>query len=280
MAVLEVADLVVQLGGRRVLDGVSLVVEAGERVCLLGASGSGKSVTARVVVGQPPNGARVSGRVRLGGTDVTDLRTSRRPRPARAAMVFQDSSAALHPLIPIGRQLVAALTAGAVPTGQAPERAVELLEAVGLPAAATLVRRFPAQLSGGQRQRVCVAHAMATRSPLLVADEPTTALDMVSQAQLLEALRSYTSSGTPDTSADDSAAGPGAPGLLFITHDLAVATSLCDRLVVLAEGRVVDSGAVAEVVARPSHPYTAALVAAARGVALPPGTWPITAAAA
>lgn len=280
MAVLEVADLVVQLGGRRVLDGLNLVVEAGERVCLLGASGSGKSVTARVVVGQPPTGARVAGRVRLGGTDVTNLRTSRRPRPARAAMVFQDSSAALHPLIPIGRQLVAALTVGAVPTGQAPERAVELLEAVGLPAAATLVRRFPAQLSGGQRQRVCVAHAMATRSPLLVADEPTTALDMVSQAQLLEALRSYTSARAPDTFADDSAAGPVAPGLLFITHDLAVATSLCDRLVVLAEGRVVDSGAVAEVVARPSHPYTAALVAAARGVALPPGTWPITGAAA
>lgn len=265
MPVLEVNDLTVDFGGRPVLDGVNLVVEAGERVCLLGASGSGKTVTAAVVVGQPPTGARVSGQVKIQGTDVTGLGTSRRPRSARAARVFQDSSAALHPLIPVGRQLAVALTAGGATAGGARARSVELLAAVGLPAPETLARRFPAQLSGGQRQRVCVAHAMATKSPLLVADEPTTALDTVSQAQLLEALRSYTTQQTSN-----------APGLLFITHDLPAAASLCDRLVVLAEGRVVEHGPAAEVVLRPTHRYTASLVEAARSTALPTGTWPAT----
>ncbi len=210
---LAVQGLGVEIGGRRVLDGIDLDVGPQERVALLGASGSGKSLTAAAVLGRLPHGAAARGSVRIGGTEVLGVPAARRGRSAGVAAVFQDSRTALNPLVRTGVQLVAPLRHH---SGRSPEEArsaaVEMLAAVGLDDPLRVLRGYPGELSGGQRQRVCIALALACQPQLLLVDEPTTALDVVSQHQVLQVL-------------DERMAASDA-GLLFITHDLAAAAQL------------------------------------------------------
>ena len=246
--------LSVRLGGSPVVRDVDLTVGATERVALIGASGSGKSLTAGAVLGVLPSGAEVSGQVLVGGVDVTGVHPVRRPPAARVAAVGQDPAAALNPLVPVGAQLALPLRHRGLRGRTLDQERTALLASVGL--TDDRVRHSsPGELSGGQRQRVCLAMALASRAGLLVADEPTTALDLVTQAQVVTVLRAATH-GT---------------ALLFITHDLAVAAALCDRAVVLHRGAVVEDAPMAQLLAAPRHAQTAALVSAARAGALPVG---------
>ncbi|MCZ2820594.1 ABC transporter ATP-binding protein [Modestobacter sp. VKM Ac-2977] len=252
-AALVVDDLAVSLGGLELVRGVRLEIATTERVALIGASGSGKSLTAAAILGTLPVGAEVRGSVRVAGADVTRLPPPRRPGTARVAAVGQDPAAALNPLVPVGAQLALPLRnhRGLHGAALASERA-RLLAAVGLDDADRVRHSYPGELSGGQRQRVCIAMALASRAGLLVADEPTTALDLVTQAQVVAVLRG---------ASRDAA-------LLFITHDIAVAASLCDRAVVLHEGTVVEDAPITRLLAAPQHEQSAVLVNAARAGAL------------
>jgi len=249
LPLLSIDRLDLSLGGDRLLDGVSFDMFRGECVGLLGRSGSGKSLTARAALGLLPQDAAVSGKIRINGTDVTHMHALSRPKMARAAMVMQDSLSALNPLCTIGYQLEQPLRRRGASRGDARTAAVALLARVGLAPKITL--RCSPELSGGQRQRVCIAMALASDAPLIVADEPTTALDVITQAQVLKVLRDVTSA-------------PGGPGLLFITHDLHAAFHLCDRVLVIETGRIVEAGQMAQILAAPRHAYTCRLVTAAR----------------
>ncbi|WP_043670413.1 ABC transporter ATP-binding protein [Clavibacter michiganensis] len=254
---LDVRALSVRIGGTPLVHDVDLTVGAGERVALIGASGSGKSLTAQAVLGTLPPGSAVDGVVELGGRAMRPA--SPRQRLGRVAAVQQDSLAALNPLVTVGAQLVGALQAarargsaadaGLLTRADARREVVALLDEVGLEDAAGVVPAFAAELSGGQRQRVCLALALLCDADLLVADEPTTALDVVTQARVVDVIRRRL-----DASGQ---------ALLFITHDLAVAAALCDRVVVLEAGRVVESASMRDLVRRPRHEYSRALVAAA-----------------
>ncbi|PJF09223.1 dipeptide/oligopeptide/nickel ABC transporter permease/ATP-binding protein [Pseudorhodobacter sp. MZDSW-24AT] len=248
-------------------------VHSGETVALVGESGSGKTLTSLALMGLLPDQLGISrGQALFRGRDgrVTDLAQLdedgfRRFRGAEISMVFQDAAAALNPVHRIGDQLAEALR----DTGDAQEisrRVVDLLRHVGIPDPERRQRAYPHELSGGQRQRAMIALAVANAPRLLIADEPTTALDPTIQAQILHLFQKL-KSDTPDM------------GLIFVTHDLAVVAEIADRVVVMYAGEVVESGPVAQVFARPRHPYTAALIAsvpegaADRLVAIP-GTVP------
>ncbi|HWS35637.1 MAG TPA: ATP-binding cassette domain-containing protein [Actinoplanes sp.] len=299
--------------------GIGFDVAAGERVAVVGASGSGKSLTAKALLGALPAGLTVTGGIRIGGVEVRNVPCDRRAAGQRLGFVPQDTFLALHPLIAVGDQVALALrptgeqavspsgaagmraasrrgVAGEQATaprttgrlrwwgaerraaaGRRRERVAELLEAVGLPDAEGIVGRHPGELSGGQRQRICLAIALASRPPLVIADEPTTALDMITQDGIVRLLRERTGNsgdagpgdegGRAGEAGQDRAAGRGVeagPGLLFITHDLAVAAALCERVIVMDDGVIVEDGAVGAVIAGGSHPRTRALVEAAR----------------
>ncbi|OUE26287.1 putative D,D-dipeptide transport ATP-binding protein DdpD [Clavibacter michiganensis] len=254
---LDVRALSVRIGRTPLVHGVDLRVDAGERVALVGASGSGKSLTAQAVLGTLPAGSAVDGVVELGGRAVRP--GSPRQRLGRVAAVQQDSLAALNPLVTVGAQLVGALRAarargsaadaGLLTRADARLEVMALLDEVGLEDPAGVLPAFAAELSGGQRQRVCLALALLCGADLLLADEPTTALDVVTQARVVDVIRRRLD-----------ATGQ---ALLFITHDLAVAAALCDRVVVLEAGRVVESASMRDLVRRPRHAYSRALVAAA-----------------
>ena len=229
---LVVENLRIDAGRTRIVDGVSFEIPTGRRVGLLGASGSGKSSIASALVGYLPPGITCSGRVVVDGHDVAGVPTPRRPRTARPAMVFQDSATALNPMVTVGRQL------------RTPEAAA-LLARVGLHDTARVLASHPLELSGGQRQRVCIAMALARESSLVIADEPTTALDVLSQARVLDALRQV-------------------PSLLLITHDIAVAAQLCDHLLVLDSGRIIESGSTATVLKNPCSDRTRQMIDVAR----------------
>ncbi|MFC4063593.1 ATP-binding cassette domain-containing protein [Actinoplanes subglobosus] len=251
---LNVSRLSVRIGDRAVVDDVDLTVMPGETVGVIGGSGSGKTLTALAVLGLLPAAASRQGRIEFDGTDlcVAPERHLRRIRGARIGFVGQDALAALNPLATVGRHLRIPLRRHRGLSRTASAHAVtELLDQVGLPADAA--RTYPAQLSGGQRQRVAIAMAIASRPALLIADEPTSALDPPTQAGILDVLRALpmTADGAP-------------AALLLISHDLAVAGQICDRLVVMHDGRVVETGDTAGIVATPQHPYTQALVASAR----------------
>ncbi|WP_299951575.1 ABC transporter ATP-binding protein [uncultured Modestobacter sp.] len=251
---LVVDGLSVSLGGRELVRGVRLEVGATERVALIGASGSGKSLTAAAVLGTLPAGAQVRGSVQVAGVEVTGRPPARRPAAARVAAVGQDPAAALNPLVPVGAQLALPLRNHRGLRGaELARQRTELLAAVGLDDAERVLHSSPGELSGGQRQRVCIAMALASRAGLLVADEPTTALDLVTQAQVVTVLREATRDAA----------------LLFITHDLAVAAALCDRAVVLHGGAVVEDAPITRLLTDPRHEQSAALVRAARAGALP-----------
>ncbi|MDJ0349904.1 ABC transporter ATP-binding protein [Cryobacterium sp. PH29-G1] len=233
---LSVQNLTVSLGRHRLLHNLGFSIEPGERVALLGASGSGKSLTAAAVLGCLGAEFRVEGSISVFGT---------------VAAVYQDSAAALNPLVSIGAQLAVPISRRCGPGRTAARRRVaELLDSVGIDDPERTMAGYAAELSGGQRQRVCIALALACRARLLIADEPTTALDVVNQARVLEALHS---SAVADRAA-----------ILFITHDLAVAASICDRAIVLENGKVAERATMAALIGDPQHPYSRALVDAAR----------------
>lgn len=252
MTLLDVTDLTIAIGDRTIVDHVSFSVRPGERVGLIGESGSGKSLTCFAVAGLLPAGASVTGSIRFEGEELAGTSEKRRRalRGSRIGMVFQEPQSALDPLSSIGRQLVGAIRARRRMTrSEAHRLAVELATEVGLPDPERTVRRFPHELSGGQRQRVVIAAALAAGPGLVLADEPTTALDVTVQARILDLL-------------DRRCAALGS-GLLLVTHDMAVAMRTCDRILVMAGGRLVAEGAPRTIVDDPGHPAAAALVDAA-----------------
>jgi oligopeptide/dipeptide ABC transporter ATP-binding protein len=243
---------VFDLGGRRLpaVDDVSLTLRAGETLGLVGESGSGKSVTALSILRlvQPP-GRIVGGEVVFEGADLLQLTEGqmRQIRGSRLAMVPQEPSSALNPVFAIGDQLAETMFVHGASRREARERAIELLQAVRIPDAERRVRDYPHQLSGGLQQRVLIAMALACRPSLVVADEPTTALDATVQAQILDLLRELRA-----------ALGL---SLLLITHDLGVLAAMADRVAVMYAGRVVEQGTVRDIFRSPAHPYTQALLA-------------------
>jgi peptide/nickel transport system ATP-binding protein len=256
---LTVDGLTVAFHDRVVVDGVSFAIERGERLAIIGESGSGKTLTALSIIGLPPIAATVTGSVVFDGQELIGQgdRQLSRLRGESIAMVFQNPLTALNPLMRVGKQIAEPLRRHhGMDRRQAARAAIELCERVGLPEPARAARAFPHQLSGGQRQRIGIAMALACRPALLIADEPTTALDVTVQADVLALLDQLIA--TEHTS------------LLFITHDIALVPEVADDVLVMREGRIVESGAVAPLIGSPSHPYTQQLLAAARKTALPP----------
>lgn len=241
-------DLHVRAGRIPLVRGVSVSVGAGESVALLGHSGSGKSLTAAAITGGLSRMLDTTGSLTLDGT-IVDVASPLRPNGC-VATVQQDSSSALNPLVRVAGQLTVPLCLAGRPRSDALIRAAELLDACGIEDPQRVLQSYPAELSGGQRQRVCIALALACHAKILVADEPTTALDVVSQAQVLDTL-----------AAAHRRAGL---ALLFITHDIAAASQICDRAIVLQGGRVVEEGTFEALVESPRHPYTRELVDAVR----------------
>ena len=261
-------SLVVRSGATTLVDDVDLHLAPGSRTALVGASGAGKSLTCAALAGTLPAGLEVTGSLTVApdgadpdhdscadsdqggrneGTNLLGLPAARRPRGCRIALVSQDHSTALHPLIPVGRQISLASQAAGRTLGEADQRATDYLYAVGLDE--SFADRVPGRLSGGQRQRISLALALAAEPALMIADEPTTALDVVARAEILELLTSLTSL-------------PEAPALLLITHDLPAA-AICENVVVLHAGAVIERGPAARVLARPEHPVTVAMCDAA-----------------
>ncbi|MEV2224172.1 ABC transporter ATP-binding protein [Nocardia vinacea] len=247
----DIRDLVVRFGTRTVVDGVGFQIRRGEVVALVGESGSGKSITARAVLGLLPDGAVPSGSIRLAETEIIGAREPelRALRGTRAAMVFQEPQTALNPVQKIGTQLVQALRAhGPISKPDAKARAVELLRMVDIPEPERRVEWYPHQLSGGQKQRVVIALALSGEPDVLIADEPTTALDVTVQAEILELLRALQRThGT---------------AILFITHNLGVVAEIVDHVVVMRAGEVVEQQPVHALFADPREEYTRSLLGA------------------
>ncbi|MGW3606841.1 ABC transporter ATP-binding protein [Micromonospora sp. NPDC005161] len=253
--VLAVRDLSVsfptETGTVSAVDGVSLDLAPGEIVGMVGESGCGKSVTAMSIAGLLPGSARISGSVRLNGTELVGTRESalRGVRGKEIAYIFQEPMTSLNPVLTVGRQIGEVLQIHERMSRRAARaRAVELLTLVGIPSAAKRVDNYPHQLSGGMRQRVMIAMAVACGPKVLVADEPTTALDVTVQAGILQVLRDLRDRlGT---------------SILVITHDLGVIADIADRVVVMYAGRVVERAPVTDLFAHPYHRYTAGLLSA------------------
>ena len=249
MALLEVRDLVTELAVRgrrvRVVDGVSFSVDSGETLGLVGESGCGKSITALSVLGLLPPGSRAAGTVRFDGRDLLAMSETelRRLRSNEIAMVFQDPMTSLDPIMPVGRQLVETLEhKGGLHRSAARRKAVDLLEMVGVPNPDKRAGQYPHQFSGGMRQRVMIALALSCEPRLILADEPTTALDVTTQAQILDLLRELTSGSRT--------------ALMLITHDLGVVAGMTQRVHVMYAGRIVEKARTVDLFAHPRMPYT------------------------
>ena len=257
-------SLVVRSCGTTLVNGVSLRLAPASRTALVGASGAGKSLTCAALAGTLPASLGVAGSLTVepddadagsdpsassdaageaGGVNLLGLPAALRPRGSRIALVAQDHSTALHPLIAVGRQIALASQAAGRTRDEARQRATDYLYAVGLDE--SFADRVPGRLSGGQRQRVSLALALAAEPALIIADEPTTALDVVARAEILRLLTSLTSL-------------PEAPALLLITHDLPAA-AICENIAVLHDGAIIESGDTRSVLTRPEHPVTAAM---------------------
>ena len=262
MTVLEVRDLHVALHTRRgvidAVDGVSLYIEPGETLALVGESGCGKTMTALAVIGLVPKppGVIAGGQVLLNGDDLVPKSDEemRRLRGDRVAMVFQEPMTSLDPVFTIGTQLVETLLAHReMSRAEAHAQAVAMLKRVQIPEAERRMDNYPHEMSGGMRQRVMIAIALLCRPDLLIADEPTTALDVTTQAQILELLR--------ELRAEFGMA------VLLITHALGVVAEMADRVAVMYAGRVVGTAGVEAIFAEPRHPYTKGLLASAPDLA-------------
>jgi len=275
MALLEVDHLVVRLrtarGMAEAVRGIDFTLGKGETLGLIGESGSGKSMTALALLGLLPEGAEMSGHIRLDGRDLVGLPESElcEVRGNRIAIVFQEPMTALNPVHTVGHQVAEALTVhGRMTRGAARTEALRLLDRVGLPDAARRIDAYPHQLSGGQRQRVTIAMALACGPDILIADEPTTALDVTIQGQILDLIGELVAESRM--------------ALILISHDLGVIAENVDRMMVMYGGTVVESGPTAEVFRRMAHPYTQGLfgarpkLGAVRGTPLTtiPGTVP------
>jgi len=251
---LAIEDLRVRFGAVNAVRGISLAIAPGESVAILGESGSGKSVTGKAIMGLVNPPGRLEGSVRFAGEQLvgrseTELAAVRGPG---IAMVFQDSLDALNPVFSVGDQIMEILT---VRLGWSRDRAraeaIRLMQLVGIKEAETRLGDYPHQFSGGMRQRICIAMAIALKPRLLIADEPTTALDVTVQAGILKLINQL--------QRDSGMA------LLFVTHDLAVARQVARQLIVMYAGQIVERGPIDEVFARPAHPYTRALLASNPG---------------
>lgn len=246
---LTVEDLVIEIDGRRVVDGASFQVRDGARLGVIGESGSGKSLTALAVLGLLPDGATAHGSIRWDDTELIGMpdRELARLRGDDIGIVFQEPRTALNPIRTVGRQIAESIRIHeGLGRREARDRAIAEAARVRLPDPETIVDRYPHQLSGGQRQRVAIAMALACRPRLLIADEPTTALDVTIQAEILSLLLRLV--------ADEGMS------LLFITHDLAVLSQVATAGVVLEHGRVVESAPVSRLLTAPSSPVTQGLL--------------------
>ena len=258
----RIRDLQVSFHGVPALRGIDLEVGPGEAVGLVGESGCGKSVTWLAALGLLPGAARVAGSVRLRGEELlgAPARALERVRGGKVAMIFQDPASALNPVIPVGRQVMEALALHRGLTGAAARaEALRLLEQVGIPDPARRLAAYPHEMSGGQNQRVMIAMALAGRPDLLIADEPTTALDATIQAQILDLLRQIRQ--------DHGMA------LVLISHDLGVVADMCDRVGVMYAGRMIEQAPADAVFGQPAHPYTQGLLAALPDMAGPRRRW-------
>ncbi|MEC8660586.1 MAG: ABC transporter ATP-binding protein [Pseudomonadota bacterium] len=252
---LDVRNLSVQFTTRAgtvtVLDDISFTLERGERISFVGESGCGKSMTALALMGLLPAMGRVSGgQILFKGEDLTQASAARlrRLRGNEVSMIFQEPMTSLNPVFTIGQQIVEVLRLHrGIDNASARRRALELLEAVRIPNASARIDDFPHQLSGGQRQRVMIAIALACEPEILIADEPTTALDVTVQAEIFALLRDL---GTKLDTA-----------IILITHDMGAVAQMSERMLVMYAGRRVEEGRVADVVGAPAHPYTRGLIA-------------------
>jgi peptide/nickel transport system ATP-binding protein len=249
---LHISDLNVHFGAVHAVQGVTLSLREGEVLGLVGESGSGKSATALAIPGLHPPTAQITGQIHFQGRELLGLtnRTLRNLRGSQIAMIFQEPMTALNPVLTIGSQIAEAVQAHSYARSrhEASRMTIEALEAVGIPEAAHRYNDFPHQLSGGQRQRVLIAMALINRPRLLIADEPTTALDVTVQAQILALLA--------DLQKQHGLA------MLFISHDLAVVSQVADRVAVMRHGVVVEQGPTAQILTQPAHEYTKSLLAA------------------
>jgi oligopeptide/dipeptide ABC transporter ATP-binding protein len=252
-ALLEVSDLRVSLPGRNgplaIVDGLDFEVHSGQIFGLAGESGSGKTMTALSLMGLLPSAARTSGRAMFAGRDLLSLTSSelRQVRGRRVAMVFQDPTSTLHPMLSIERQMVEHMLVHLrLDQKEARRRAIDLLEQVRIPDAESALRAHPHQFSGGMRQRIQIAMALACEPELLIADEPTTALDVTVQAGILRLI-------------DGLRRGRGL-AVMLITHDLGVLSAVADTVTVMYAGRIVEAGPTVEVMRRSRHPYTRGLL--------------------
>ena len=256
MALLEVENLQTHFGTIdgvvRAVEGLSFHIEAGETVAIVGESGCGKSVTSMSIlrlIAEPPG--KIAGKIRFQGRDLLELSEAemRQIRGNDISMIFQEPMTSLNPVLTVGRQIGETLELHqGMNRQQAEARAIEMLTLVGIPAPARRVREYPHQLSGGMRQRVMIAMALACNPKLLIADEPTTALDVTIQAQILDLMRDL------KTRLDSA--------IMLITHDLGVVAEMAQRVVVMYAGRKVEEAAVRDIFARPRHPYTRGLIGA------------------
>ena len=250
MSLLEVKGLSVRYGDTAVVSGLSFAIDSNESVGLVGESGSGKTQTALAILGLTAPKSTVSGSIKLGGTEIVGAsnRELNRLRAERVGIVFQDPTQALNPYVPIGMQLRRILIEHGIAAGhEADQRVMHILDRVGLPDPERQFRAFAHQLSGGMRQRVMIASALIGEPDLLIADEPTTALDVTVQAQILELLERIRDNTT----------------LLLITHDLAIVAGHCERMLVLEQGRLVEEGQTRKVFSVPAAAHTQDLIKAA-----------------
>ncbi|WP_433226335.1 ABC transporter ATP-binding protein [Microtetraspora malaysiensis] len=247
--VLAIEGLTVAIGGKEILRGVDLTLEPGRVHGLAGESGSGKTMTGLAVLGLLPHGARVSGRIALAGRDLLSLppKQLNAVRGAEVAMVFQDPATSLHPMLTVGRQLTEHMRYHLrLSRGEARERAIDLMRKVRIPGPEEAIGRYPHQFSGGMRQRIAIAVALACAPKVLIADEPTTALDVTVQAGILRLLRGL---------CDDLGLA-----VLLVTHDLGVMSAVADEVSVMKDGLMVETGPRGQVLVEPRHAYTRALL--------------------